>query len=55
MITTVNFFQGSVITIVTGKPIINFELKMHEWALKELLKKTLSQHGFHDNIFIHYK
>ena len=30
MITSVNFFQGSVITIVTGKPIINFELRMHE-------------------------
>ena len=29
-ITSVNFFQGSVITIVTGKPIINFELRMHE-------------------------
>ncbi|MEI6711344.1 MAG: hypothetical protein WCK88_03915 [bacterium] len=29
-ITSVNFFQGSVITIVTGKPIVNFELRMHE-------------------------
>jgi len=29
-ITSVNFFQGSIITIVTGKPIINFELRMHE-------------------------
>ncbi|MFA6079867.1 MAG: hypothetical protein WC753_00070 [Candidatus Gracilibacteria bacterium] len=55
MITSVNFFQGSVITIVTGKPIINFELRMHEGSIKDLLKKTLIQHGFSGEIFINYK
>jgi hypothetical protein len=54
-VTSVNFFQGSVITIVTGKPIINFELRMHEWSLKEILKKTLAQHGFSGEVFINYK
>jgi len=54
-IKSVNFFQGSILTIVTGKPIVNFELRMHEGALKEILKKNLLQHGFNDEIFIHYK
>jgi len=54
-ITSVNFFQWSVIMIVTGKPIINFELRMYEWTLKEIFKKTLSQHWFSDEIFINYK
>jgi hypothetical protein len=45
LISTVTFFRD-IVTIVTSKPMINFELRMYEGTLKEALKKTLTQHGF---------
>ena len=43
LISTVTFFRD-IVTVVSSKPIINFELRMYEGALKEVLKKTLTQH-----------
>lgn len=54
LISTVTFFRD-IVTIVTSKPIINFELRMYEWALKEALKKTLTQHGFDIDIHLHFR
>ncbi len=54
MISTVTFFQD-VVTIVTSRPIINFELRNYEWSMKEILGKTLSQHGFDGKIHLHFR
>lgn len=43
VVSTVTFF-GDLVTIVTGRPIINFELRSYEGSLKDLMKKTLTQH-----------
>jgi len=54
VISTVTFF-GDLVTIVTGRPIINFELRAYEGSLKDVVKKTLSQHGFAADIHIAFR
>ncbi|MBP7823125.1 hypothetical protein KA050_02125 [Candidatus Gracilibacteria bacterium] len=54
LVSTVVFF-GDMVTIVTGRPIINFELRAYEGSLKDLVKKTLSQHGFHGDIHLSFR
>jgi len=43
LISTVTFFSDSV-TVVTSKPIINFELRTYEGSLRDVLSKTLVNH-----------
>jgi hypothetical protein len=54
LISTVTFFRD-IVTVVTSKPIINFELRMYEGALRDMLSKTLIQHGFENNIHLHFR
>lgn len=54
LISTVTFFRDMV-TVVTSKPIINFELRMYEGSLRDILSKTLTQHGFENNIHLHFR
>lgn len=54
-ITSVNSFMGNSVTIVTNKPIINFELRAFEGELLEVIKKVLSQHKLPTEIFLTYK
>lgn len=54
LVSTVTFFRD-IVTIVTSKPIINFELRAYEGALKDILSKTLQQHGFENNIHLHFR
>lgn len=54
LVSTVNFFRD-IVTIVTSRPMINFELRMHEGALRDVLSKTLVQHGFENNIHLTFR
>lgn len=54
LISTVTFFRD-IVTIVTSKPLINFELRMYEGTLKDVLRKTLTQHGFDIEIHLHFR
>ncbi len=54
VISTVTFFRD-VVTIVTGKPIINFELRSCEGGLKEAIVKVLAHHGFDHEIHLHFR
>ncbi len=54
LVSTVTFFRD-IVTIVTSKPIINFELRMYEGALKDILSKTLVHHGFDNAIHLHFR
>jgi hypothetical protein len=54
LVSTVVFF-GEMVTIVTGRPIINFELRAYEGSLKDIVKKTLAQHGFHADIHLNFR
>ncbi len=54
LISTVTFFRD-IVTVVTSKPIINFELRNYEGALRDILSKTLIQHGFENNIHLHFR
>lgn len=54
LVSTVTFFRD-IVTIVTSKPIINFELRAYEGTLKDILSKTLAQHGFESNIHLHFR
>lgn len=49
LISTVILFGDSV-TIVTSRPIINFELRMYERGIKDVFTKTLNNHGFSSDI-----
>lgn len=48
-------FFRDIVTVVTSKPIINFELRMYEGSLKDILTKTLSQHGFEASIHLLFR
>ena len=54
LVSTVTFFRD-IVTIVTSKPIINFELRTYEGTLRDMLSKTLVQHGFENNIHLHFR
>lgn len=54
LISTVTFFRD-IVTVVTSKPIINFELRMYEGSLRDVLSKALLQHGFENNIHLHFR
>lgn len=54
LISTVTFFRD-IVTVVTSKPIINFELRSYEGSLRDVLSKTLVQHGFENNIHLHFR
>lgn len=54
LISTVTFFRD-IVTVVTSKPIINFELRAYEGALGDVLSKTLLQHGFDSKIHLHFR
>ena len=53
-VSAVTFFRDMV-TVVTSKPIINFELRMYEGSLKDLLQKSLQNHGFNVDIHLHFR
>ena len=54
LISTVTFFRD-IVTIVTSKPLINFELRAYEGTLQDILSKTLVQHGFDSTIHLHFR
>lgn len=54
LISTVTFFRD-IVTVVTSKPLINFELRTYEGTLRDILSKTLVQHGFENNIHLHFR
>jgi hypothetical protein len=54
LVSTVTFFRD-IVTVVTGKPLVNFELRMYEGSLKDLMSKTLAQHGFESAIHLHFR